>query len=85
MPFAPTVWPLGNRGYAVRIWYDLVDRRSQVIALLTSEQRRRHSARSTAQADIETHLDWLKQRGKRHIVGGCPSALHTAKILANEG
>lgn len=44
---------------------DLVHRRSQVIEMLNSEQRRRHSARNrTAQADIETHIDWLKQRVK---------------------
>lgn len=44
---------------------DLVHRRQQVVEMLNSEQRRLHSVRSrTAKADIETHIEWLKQRVK---------------------
>lgn len=44
---------------------DLVHRRQQVVEMVNSEQRRLHSVRNrSAQADIETHIDWLKQRIK---------------------
>ncbi len=44
---------------------DMVNRRQQVVEMLNSEQRRLHSVRSrTAKADIETHIEWLKQRVK---------------------
>jgi transposase len=37
----------------------------QVVEMLNSEQRRLHSVRNrTAKADIETHIEWLKQRVK---------------------
>lgn len=45
---------------------DLVNRRQQVVEMLNSEQRRLHSVRSrSAKADIETHIEWLKQRVKQ--------------------
>ncbi len=44
---------------------DLVSRRQQVIEMLNSEQRRLYSVRNrTAKADIEAHIEWLKQRIK---------------------
>jgi transposase len=44
---------------------DLVHRRPQVVDILNDERRRRHSARNrTAQADIESHIEWLQQRLK---------------------
>jgi transposase len=44
---------------------DLVNRRSQLVEMLNSEQKRAHSVRSsTAKADIETNIQWLKQRIK---------------------
>ena len=44
---------------------DLVHRRQQVVEMLNDERRRRHSARNrTAQADIDSHIEWLKQRLK---------------------
>lgn len=44
---------------------DLVNRRQQVVEMLNNEQRRLHSVRNrTAKADIETHIEWLKQRVK---------------------
>jgi transposase len=44
---------------------DLVSRRQQVVEMLNSEQRRLYSVRNrTAKADIETHIEWLKQRIK---------------------
>jgi transposase len=44
---------------------DLVNRRQQVVEMLNSEQRRLHSVRNrTAKADIESHIEWLKQRVK---------------------
>lgn len=42
---------------------DLVNRRQQLVEMLNSEQRRRSSARNrTAQDDIDSHIEWLKQR-----------------------
>ena len=42
---------------------DLVHRRQQVVEIINSEKRRLHSVRNhTAKADIEAHIDWLKQR-----------------------
>ena len=44
---------------------DLGHRRQQVVERLNDERRRRHSARNrTAQADIDSHIEWLKQRLK---------------------
>ena len=44
---------------------DLVHRRQQVVEMMNDERRRRHSARNrTAQADIDSHIAWLKQRLK---------------------
>lgn len=44
---------------------DLVNRRQQVVEMLNSEQRRLHSVRSrTVKRDIETHIEWLRQRVK---------------------
>jgi transposase len=44
---------------------DLVNRRAQLVEMLNSEQRRLHSVRNrSAKADIETHIEWLKQRVK---------------------
>ena len=44
---------------------DLIHRRQQVVEMLNDERRRRHSARNrTAQADIDTHIEWLRQRLK---------------------
>ena len=45
---------------------DLVNRRQQVVEMLNSEQRRLHSVRNrTAKADIESHIDWLKEHINR--------------------
>lgn len=44
---------------------DLVNRRAQLVEMLNSEQRRLHSVRNrSAKADIETHIEWLKERVK---------------------
>lgn len=44
---------------------DLVNRRQQVVEMLNSEQRRLHSVRNrSAKSDIETHIEWLKERVK---------------------
>ena len=44
---------------------DLVHRRQQVVEMLNDERRRRHSVRHrSAQADIDSHIKWLKQRLK---------------------
>jgi transposase len=44
---------------------DLVKRRQQVVEMLNNEQRRLHSVRNrSAKADIETHIEWLKERVK---------------------
>ena len=44
---------------------DLVNRRGQLVEMLNSEQKRLHSVRnSSAKADIQTHIEWLKQRMK---------------------
>lgn len=44
---------------------DLVNRRAQVVEMLNSEQRRLRSVRSrSAKADIEAHVEWLKERVK---------------------
>jgi transposase len=44
---------------------DLVKRRQQVVEMLNSERRRLHSVRNrSAKADIETHIEWLKERVK---------------------
>jgi transposase len=44
---------------------DLVKRRQQVVEMLNSEQRRLNSVRNrSAKTEIETHLEWLKERVK---------------------
>jgi transposase len=44
---------------------DLVNRRQQVVEMLNSERRRLHSVRhGSAKADIEAHIEWLKERVK---------------------
>lgn len=44
---------------------DLVHRRAQLVEMLNSERRRRHSARHrTTQADIDINIEWLEQRIK---------------------
>ena len=41
---------------------DLVHRRAQVVERLNDEQRRLHRVRNrSARADIEAHIDWMKQ------------------------
>lgn len=44
---------------------DLVTRRRQLVERLTAEQNRLSGLRGTAQADVEAHLDWLRQRVKQ--------------------
>lgn len=44
---------------------DLVTRRRQLVEMLTAEQNRLAGLRGTAQADVEAHLDWLRQRVKQ--------------------
>jgi transposase len=44
---------------------DLVTRRRQLVELLTAEQNRLSGLRGTAQADVEAHLDWLRERIKQ--------------------
>jgi len=41
---------------------DLVTRRRQLEEMLTAEQNRLSGLRGTAQADVEAHLDWLRER-----------------------
>jgi transposase len=41
---------------------DLVARRRQLVEMLTAEQNRVTKLRGPAQADVEAHLSWLKQR-----------------------
>ena len=44
---------------------DLVTRRRQLVEMLTAEQNRLSGLRGTAQADVEAHLDWLRERIKQ--------------------
>ena len=44
---------------------DLVTRRRQLVDILTAEQNRVSGLRGNAQADIEAHLDWLRERIKQ--------------------
>lgn len=44
---------------------DLVTRRRQLVDMLTAEQNRLSRLRGTAQADVEAHLDWLRERVKQ--------------------
>lgn len=44
---------------------DLVTRRRQLVEMLTAEQNRLSGLRGTAQADVEAHLDWLRERVKQ--------------------
>lgn len=65
--FAETMRPLPKplASEAQAALSDLVNRRAQLVEMVNSEQRRLHSVRNrTAKSDIETHLDWLKQRVK---------------------
>ena len=41
---------------------DLVTRRRQLVDMLTAEQNRLAGLRGVAQADVEVHLDWLRER-----------------------
>ncbi len=41
---------------------DLVTRRRQLVDILSAEQNRASSLRGQAQADVEAHLEWLRQR-----------------------
>ncbi|MGV0024067.1 IS110 family transposase [Phormidesmis priestleyi] len=41
---------------------DLVTRRRQLVDILTAEQNRLSGLRGNAQADVEAHLDWLRER-----------------------
>jgi transposase len=41
---------------------DLVTRRRQLVEMLTAEQNRAPGLRGSAQADVEAHLDWLRER-----------------------
>jgi len=44
---------------------DLMHRRHQLVEMLNDERRRRHSVRNrSAQANIDDHIEWLKQRIK---------------------
>jgi transposase len=65
--FAETMRPLPKplASEAQEALSDLVNRRAQLVEMANSEQRRLHSVRNrTAKSDIETHIDWLKQRVK---------------------
>lgn len=44
---------------------DLVTRRRQLVEMLTAEQNRLAGLRGSAQADVEAHLDWLRERIKQ--------------------
>ena len=44
---------------------DLVTRRRQLVEMLTAEQNRLAGLRGTAQADVEAHLAWLRERIKQ--------------------
>jgi transposase len=44
---------------------DFVTRRRQLVDMLTAEQNRLSGLRGTAQADVEAHLDWLRERIKQ--------------------
>jgi transposase len=44
---------------------DVVTRRRQLVEMLSAEQNRLSGLRGTAQADVEAHLDWLRERIKQ--------------------
>jgi len=44
---------------------DLVTRRRQLVEMLTAEQNRLSGLRGTAQADVEAHLEWWRERIKQ--------------------
>ncbi len=44
---------------------DLVTRRRQLVEMLTAEQNRLSGLRGPAQADVEAHLEWLRERVKQ--------------------
>lgn len=56
----PAVRPLASE--AQRQLQDLVTRRRQLVETLTVEQNRCQRLRGVAQADVEAHIDWLKER-----------------------
>lgn len=41
---------------------DLVTRRRQLVDILTAEQNRASGLRGNAQADVEAHIEWLRER-----------------------
>jgi transposase len=41
---------------------DLVNRRRQLVEMMTAERNRAAALRGAGQADVEAHLEWLKQR-----------------------
>lgn len=62
---APKPLPKPLAAEAQEALSDLVHRRQQVVEMLNDERRRRHSVRNrSAQADIDSHIEWLKQRLK---------------------
>ena len=42
----------------------LVDRRRQVIAMLTAEKNRRHTSQACLRADVQQHVEWLESKLK---------------------
>jgi transposase len=61
--FKPPIRPFASEAQAQL--QDLVTRRRQLVEMLTAEQNRLSGLRGTAQADVEAHLDWLRQRVKQ--------------------
>lgn len=59
----PTVRPLKSE--AQQQLQDLVTRRRQLVEMLTSERNRIAGLRGVAQADVETHIEWLQERVKQ--------------------
>ncbi len=59
----PEVRPLASEQQAEL--QDLVTRRRQLVEILTAEQNRASGLRGTAQADVEVHIDWLRERIKQ--------------------
>ena len=44
---------------------ELVTRRRQLVEMMTAERNRAAQVRGVAQADVEAHIEWLKQRVKQ--------------------
>jgi len=60
----PLLKPLASE--AQQALSDLVNRRHQLVEMLNSEQKRLSSVRNrTAKDDLESHIEWLKQRVKQ--------------------